>query len=149
MVKIKKTKQRDKGDELPMFKLMSETELEVAARKEKAHSANFHGSRTQYGKRCLFYFYNDYKLLHFAETEEGRIKQKQLELKSKISDNDFQFQVAKILKWLEKGQFVSVSIKVASRGSKEDAESLKKRIEKFIADNSDVITNASRLSIKV
>ena len=50
LVKIKKTKQRDKGDELPMFKLMSETELEVAARKEKAHSANFHGSRTQYGK---------------------------------------------------------------------------------------------------
>ena len=86
---------------------------------------------------------------NFAETEEGRIKQKQLELKSKISDNDFQFQVAKILKWLEKGQFVSVTIKVASRGSKEDAESLKKRIEKFIADNSDVITNASRLSIKV
>ena len=49
-----------------------------------------------------------------AETEEdGKIKQKQLELKSRISDNDFQFQGAKIIKWLEKGQFVSVSIKTA------------------------------------
>ena len=72
-----------------------------------------------------------------------------MELKSKISDNDFQYQVAKIAKWLEKGQFVSVTIKVASASSREDAEALKKKIEKFITDNSDLITNASRLTIKV
>ena len=83
-----------------------------------------------------------------AETEEdGKIKQKQLELKSRISDNDFQFQGAKIIKWLEKGQFVSVSIKTAKSSSKDEAEEVKRKIETLVADNGDI--NASRLTIKL
>ena len=58
LVKIKKTKQpknHDKENELPMFKFMSETELEVATRKEKSHSGNYLGSRTNYGNLYTFF----------------------------------------------------------------------------------------------
>ena len=57
LVKVTKTKQnkQEKLDELPMFKLMSDTELEVATRKEKSHSTNYRGSRTNYGKIFIIF----------------------------------------------------------------------------------------------
>ena len=58
-------------------------------------------------------------------------------------------QSAKLLKWLEKGNFVTVSIKVARESSREEAENLKKRIEALLVENKDLIPNASRLTIKV
>ena len=73
---------------------------------------------------------------------------KQMDLKSRISDNDFQYQAAKIVKWLEKGQFVNVTIKVAKGSSPEEAETLKQKIYKLLEDNQDIITNKSRLSVK-
>ena len=53
------------------------------------------------------------------------------------------------MKWLEKGNFVTVSIKVARESSREEAENLKKRIEALLIENKDLIPNASRLTIKV
>ena len=84
-----------------------------------------------------------------VETEDGRIKQKRLDMKSKITDNDFQYQVAKVVKWLEKGQFVVLTIKAARGSEKEDSEALKKKIEKVVAENKDIIPNESRLTIKL
>ena len=82
-----------------MFQIMSEEDLEVATRKLKKTSSAYLGSREIY------------------ETEQGKAKMKQMDLKSRISDNDFQYQAAKIVKWLEKGQFVNVTIKVAKGSS--------------------------------
>ena len=53
------------------------------------------------------------------------------------------------MKWLEKGNFVTVTIKVAKESSKEEAENLKKRIEALLTENKDLIPNTSRLTIKV
>ena len=39
---------------MPMFQLMSQAELEIAARKEKATSGMYKGSRTSYGINELF-----------------------------------------------------------------------------------------------
>ena len=79
----------------------------------------------------------------------SKLKLKELDLKSRITENDFSVQSAKLLKWLEKGNFVTVTIKVARESSKEEAENLKKRIEALLAENKDSITNTSRLTIKV
>ena len=49
---VKVTKSKVKVD-LPMFQLMTDVELEIAMRKEKAHSASYAGVRTSYGN---FYF---------------------------------------------------------------------------------------------
>lgn len=84
-----------------------------------------------------------------TELEGGKLKLKELDLKSRITENDFTVQSAKILKWLEKGNFVTVSIKVARESSREEAENLKKRIEALLIENKDLIPNASRLTIKV
>ena len=84
-----------------------------------------------------------------TELEGGKLKLKELDLKSRITENDFTVQSAKILKWLEKGNFVTVSIKVARESSREEAENLKKRIEALLVENKDLIPNASRLTIKV
>ena len=54
----------------------------------------------------------------------------------------------KILKWLEKGQFVNVTIKVAKGSSPEEAETLKQKIYKLLEDNQDIIPNKSRLTVK-
>ena len=70
-----------------------------------------------------------------------------MELKSKISDNDFQFQAEKVIKWLGKGQFVSVTIKMAKSSSKEEAELVKSKLEKFVSDHGDL--NPSKLSVKI
>ena len=77
------------------------------------------------------------------------MKLKELDLKSRITENDFSVQSAKLLKWLEKGNFVMVTIKVAKESSKEEAENLKKRIEALLTENKDLIPNTSRLAIKV
>ena len=77
------------------------------------------------------------------------MKLKELDLKSRITENDFSVQSAKLLKWLEKGNFVTVTIKVAKESSKEEAENLKKRIEALLTENKDLILNTSRLTIKV
>ena len=79
----------------------------------------------------------------------SKLKLKELDLKSRITENDFSVQSAKLLKWLEKGNFVTVTIKVARESSKEEAENLKKRIEALLAENKDSIPNTSRLTIKV
>ena len=84
-----------------------------------------------------------------TELDGGKLKLKELDLKSRITENDFTVQSAKILKWLEKGNFVSVSIKVARESSKEEAENLKKRIEALLVENKDLIPNPSRLTFKV
>ena len=46
---VKVTKSKKKAD-LPMFQLMSETDLEVATKKEKARSPMYHGSQLIFGK---------------------------------------------------------------------------------------------------
>ena len=131
LVKISFTKQNKTQKEgLPMFQIMSEEDLEVATRKLKKTSSAYLGSREIY------------------ETEQGKAKMKQMDLKSRISDNDFQYQAAKIVKWLEKGQFVNVTIKVAKGSSPEEAETLKQKIYKLLEDNQDIIPNKSRLTIK-
>ena len=131
LVKISFTKQNKTQKEgLPMFQIMSEEDLEVATRKLKKTSSAYLGSREIY------------------ETEQGKAKMKQMDLKSRISDNDFQYQAAKIVKWLEKGQFVNVTIKVAKGSSPEEAETLKQKIYKLLEDNQDIIPNKSRLTVK-
>ena len=131
LVKISFTKQNKTQKEgLPMFQIMSEEDLEVATRKLKKTSSAYLGSREIY------------------ETEQGKAKMKQMDLKSRISDNDFQYQAAKIVKWLEKGQFVNVTIKVAKGSSPEEAETLKQKIYKLLQDNQDIIPNKSRLTVK-
>ena len=76
------------------------------------------------------------------------MKRKELELKSKISDHDFSFQTAKIIKMLTKENFVAVKIKLARNGSSEDAERLKTKILAEVENNKDILgEKASRLSI--
>ena len=77
------------------------------------------------------------------------MKLKELDLKSRITENDFNYQSTKILRWLERGNFVTVTIKVAKESSREEAENLKKRIEELLTENKDLIQSTSRLSIKL
>ena len=49
---VKVTRSKKKSD-LPMFQLMSETDLEVATKKEKSRSAMYHGSQLIFGKLDL------------------------------------------------------------------------------------------------
>jgi len=131
LVKVQQTKSKIKSAEsdLPMFKIMSDVDLEIAARKARTES-NYMGSRTIY------------------ETDSGRLKQKQMELKSKLSDHDLSFQTAKIVKWLQKGHFVKIEIKVAQGGTKQDAEALKKKIEEGMSEHQDLLgQNNSKLII--
>jgi len=86
----------------------------------------------------------------FSETDSGRLKQKRMELKSKLSDHDLNFQTAKILKWLEKGHFVKIDIKVAKGSGKDEAEDIKKRIENEMSEHKDLLgLNNSKLIITV
>eukprot|EP00090_Calanus_glacialis_P008188 TRINITY_DN16503_c0_g1_i1.p1 TRINITY_DN16503_c0_g1~~TRINITY_DN16503_c0_g1_i1.p1 ORF type:complete len:210 (-),score=62.92 TRINITY_DN16503_c0_g1_i1:54-683(-) len=129
LVKVQMTKKADL--DLPMFKIMSDVDLEIAARKARTES-NYLGSRTIY------------------ETDSGRLKQKQMELKSKLSDNDLSFQTAKILKWLQKGHFVNINIKVARGDTKDDAAALKKKIEDGMSEHKDMLgANNSKLVINI
>jgi len=129
LVKIQKTKKVD--SDLPMFKIMSDVDLEIAARKSRAET-KYNGSKTIY------------------ETDSGRLKQKQIELKTKLSDHDLNVQTSKMVKWLEKGNFVKVDIKIAKEGVKSDAEALKKKIEDQMLGHKDLLgLNNSKLIINV
>ena len=97
----------------------------------------------------MYNLFSSLSIQTITELEGGKLKLKELDLKSRITENDFTVQSAKILKWLEKGNFVTVSIKVARESSREEAENLKKRIEALLIENKDLIPNASRLTIKV
>ena len=73
-----------------------------------------------------------------------------MELKSKLSDNDLSFQTAKILKWLQKGHFVNINIKVARGDTKDDAAALKKKIEDGMSEHKDMLgANNSKLVINI
>ena len=95
-------------------------------------------------------------LLPEVEGEEGgRLKQKQLELKSRVDDRDLDTQTAKLHKWLQKGNFVVINIKTAKRSDKKEAEAVKARIEAKVAEWSKeggeelVGRNSARLKINV
>ena len=80
--------------------------------------------------------------------EGGRVKRKELDMKSKITDHDFEFQVAKIIKWLQKENFVAVKIKTTSDTTSQDAERLKEKILKEVQNNEDILGDRmSRLTI--
>ena len=85
-----------------------------------------------------------------SEIDGGRVKRKELELKSKISDHDFSFQTAKIIKMLLKENFVAVKIKLTRDGANEDAERLKGKILAEVENNQDILgEKVSRLSITI
>ena len=86
----------------------------------------------------------------FVEIDGSRVKRKELELKSRISDHHFEFQVTKVIKWLQKENFVAVKIKVARDSSTEDAERLKEKILKEVENNKDILAEkTSRVSIVI
>jgi len=131
LVKIQMTKKVEAA--LPMFKIMSDVDLEIAARKARAETkSGYLGSKVIY------------------ETESGRLKQKQIELKSKLTDHDLCFQTAKISKWLQKGHFVRVDIKLAKGSDKADAEKIKLKIEAEMSDHKELLgQNNSKLVINI
>jgi len=129
LVKVHISKKTE--SDLPLFKIMSDVDLEIAARKARAESA-YLGSKTMY------------------ETDSGRLKQKQLELKTKMSDHDLSFKISSVIKWLKKGHFVRVDIKIAKGGTKADAEALKKKIEDEMADHQELLgQNNSKLIVNL
>ena len=73
-------------------------------------------------------------LLTEVEGQGGRVKQKQLELKSRVDDRDLDTQTTKLHKWLQKGNFVIINIKTAKRSDKKDAEAVKAKIEAKVAE---------------
>ena len=124
---------------------MSEQDLAIATKKEKAIPASYLGSRTYFGKN-LFRMLSF--IIHFVEVEGGRVKRKELDMKSKITDHDFEFQVAKIIKWLQKENFVAVKIKTTRDTTSQDAERLKEKILKEVQNNEDILGDRmSRLTI--
>ena len=85
-----------------------------------------------------------------SEIDGGRVKRKELELKSKISDHDFSFQTDKIIKMLQKENFVAVKIKLTRDGANEDAERLKNKILSEVESNKDNLgEKVTRLSITI
>ena len=88
--------------------------------------------------------------IFYLEVDGGRVRRKELELKSKITDHDFSFQIAKIIKMLLKENFVAVKIKLTRDGSNEDAERLKNKILAEVENNQDILgEKVSRLSITI
>jgi len=129
LVKIQMTKKAE--SDLPMFKIMSDVDLEIAARKARAES-KYLGSKLIY------------------ETESGRLKQKQIELKSQLTDHDLSFQTAKIKKWLQKGHFVKIEIKLAKGDVKANAENLKTKILTEMSEHKELLgLQNSKLVINV
>ena len=57
------------------------------------------------------------------------MKQKSIELKSRLDANDFKTKTDQIHKFLLKGNFVNVTIKMAKHSTMKDAEGLKIKIE--------------------
>ena len=64
-----------------------------------------------------------------SETEGSRVKQKLLELKSRLNEDDLNVKIDKVHKWLTKGYFVNIVIKVAKNSTKKDAEAIKSKID--------------------
>ena len=130
------------------FQIMSEQDLEIATRKAKALPGSYLGSRSIYGEKyiwkdSIWYFFS-------SEIDGGRVKRKELELKSKISDHDFSFQTDKIIKMLQKENFVAVKIKLTRDGANEDAERLKNKILSEVESNKDNLgEKVTRLSITI
>eukprot|EP00088_Acartia_fossae_P030325 TRINITY_DN31297_c0_g1_i1.p1 TRINITY_DN31297_c0_g1~~TRINITY_DN31297_c0_g1_i1.p1 ORF type:complete len:284 (-),score=41.42 TRINITY_DN31297_c0_g1_i1:63-878(-) len=114
LVRVKRTKRKD---DIPHFKIMSDVDLEIALRKQK-NETKYMGSR------------------EIIETDDGRIKQKTLEIKSKISEHDFRIQIEKVRKWLAKGDFVKVVIKCKA---KSEGESMEKSILEAFEDRQDLL----------
>ena len=126
---------------------MSEQDLEIAARKAKAVPGSYLGSKSIYGEKYFPRTNSELKIFSL-ETDEGRVKRKEVELKSKITDHDFSFHLAKIIKLLLKENFVAVRIKLTRDGSNEDAERLKSKILAEVENNKDILgEKVSRLSI--
>ncbi|XP_023321468.1 translation initiation factor IF-3, mitochondrial [Eurytemora carolleeae] len=128
LVRIVRTK---KKEDIPHFKIMSDVDLEIALRKQKNETA-YLGSK------------------EILETEEGRIKQKALELSAKISEHDLRFRLTQIKKWLIKGDFVKVQIKVGKGGKVERAEELEKIILQEFQEIPEILgTSQAKLKIKI
>ena len=60
----------------------------------------------------------------------ARIREKQLILKSNISDHDIEIHAKKIKSWLKKGYFINVTIKAGKDGHKSNDEVIKEIEEK-------------------
>merc|ERR1719365_371259 len=96
LVRVKTTKI---AEDLPRFRIMSDVDLEIAARKQRS-TAGAQRSR------------------EILETEGARVKQKLVELKSRVNEDDLNIKIDKIQKWLTKGNFVNIVIKVAKNSNK-------------------------------
>jgi len=57
------------------------------------------------------------------------VRQKVLELKSRVNEDDLRVKTDKVLKWLQKGNFVNIVIKVARNSSKKEAEEVRAGLE--------------------
>ena len=80
------------------------------------------------------------------------MKQKLVELKSRVNEDDLNIKIDKIQKWLTKGNFVNIVIKVAKHSNKKEAEAVQCKIEAaatlWKAENPDILgTNNARLKI--
>jgi len=107
LVRVKTTKI---AESVPRFRIMSDVDLEIAARKQRS-TAGAQRSR------------------EILETEGSRVKQKLLELKSRLNEDDLNVKIDKVHKWLSKGYFVNIVIKVAKNSTKKDAEAVKSKID--------------------
>merc|ERR1711972_585838 len=96
LVRVKTTKI---AESVPRFRIMSDVDLEIAARKQRS-TAGAQRSR------------------EILETEGSRVKQKLLELKSRLNEDDLNVKIDKVHKWLSKGYFVNIVIKVAKNSTK-------------------------------
>ena len=90
----------------------------------------------------------------FPETEGSRVKQKLVELKSRVNEDDLNIKIDKMGKWLTKGNFVNIVIKVAKNSNKKEAEAVKSKIEAaaalWKAENADILgTNNAKLIITI
>jgi len=109
---VRVSKKKTKASDLPEFKIMSDVDLEIALRKAR----NATGLQKKHRE--------------VIKTESGgRVKLKVVEVSYKISEHDLKVQLAKIHKWLVKGDFVNVNIKAGRNGvGKPEAEALEKTI---------------------
>ena len=89
-----------------------------------------------------------------TETEGARVKQKLVELKSRVNEDDLNTKIDKVHKWLSKGNFVNIVIKVAKNSNKQEAEAVKSKIEaaasSWRAESADLLgTNNAKLIITI
>ena len=102
-------KKKTKTTGVPEFKIMSDVDLEIALRKQR----NATGLEKKHRE--------------IIKTETGgRVRLKVVDVSYKISDHDLKVQLAKILKWLVKGDFVNVNIKAGRNGKEIKIYAIKK-----------------------